>query len=103
MSSARFRKIGFFGPGRRLAAPEGPKIVGGASLARRENQDSLSLKGPRSFEFLCFSLLRHRGLWLDEFYLVYTGCSIDILAQVSYNQIQCISFRSGQIDSMVMR
>ena len=38
MSSARFRKIGFFGPGRRLAAPEGPKIVGGASLARRENQ-----------------------------------------------------------------
>ena len=94
MSSARFRKIGFFGPGRRLAAPEGPKIVG---------RDSLSLKGPRSFEFLGFSLLRHRGLWLDEFYLVYTGCSIDILAQVSYNQIQCISFRSGQIDSMVMR
>ena len=37
MSSASFRKIGFFGPGRRLAAPEGPKIAGGASLARREN------------------------------------------------------------------
>ena len=36
MSSASFRKIGFFGPGRRLAAPEGPKIAGGASLARRE-------------------------------------------------------------------
>ena len=40
MSSASFRKIGFFGSGRRLAAPEGPKIAGGASLARRENQDS---------------------------------------------------------------
>ena len=29
MSSASFRKFVFFGPGRRLAAPEGPKIVGG--------------------------------------------------------------------------
>ena len=37
MSGASFRKIGFFRPGRRLAAPEGPKIAGGASLARREN------------------------------------------------------------------
>ena len=35
MSSASFRKKMFFGPGRRLAAPEGPKIAGGASLARR--------------------------------------------------------------------
>jgi hypothetical protein len=43
MSSASFRKNRFFGPGRRLAAPEGHKIAGGASLARRENQDSLSL------------------------------------------------------------
>ena len=32
MSSASFRKNRFFGPGRRLAAPEGPKIAGGASL-----------------------------------------------------------------------
>ena len=40
MSSASFRKIGFFGPGRRLAAPEAPKIAGGASLARREKPDS---------------------------------------------------------------
>jgi hypothetical protein len=37
MSSVSFTKIGFFGPGRRLAAPEGPKIAGGAALARREN------------------------------------------------------------------
>ena len=36
MSGASFRKIRFFGPGRRLAASEGPKIAGGASLARRE-------------------------------------------------------------------
>ena len=36
MSSASFRKIRFFGPGKRLAVPEGPKIAGGASLARRE-------------------------------------------------------------------
>ena len=43
MSGASFRKIRFFGPGRRLAASEAPKIGGGASLARRENQDSLSL------------------------------------------------------------
>ena len=35
MSGASFRKIGFFRPGRLLAAPEGPKIAGGASLARR--------------------------------------------------------------------
>ena len=35
MSGASFRKIRFFRPGRRLAAPEGPKIAGGASLARR--------------------------------------------------------------------
>ena len=40
MSSASFRKIGFFGPGTRLAASEGPKIAGGASLARRENSNS---------------------------------------------------------------
>ena len=38
MSGASFRKIRFFGPGRRLAASEGPKIAGGASLARRENR-----------------------------------------------------------------
>ena len=36
MSSASFRKIRFLGPGRRLAASEGPKIAGGASLAGRE-------------------------------------------------------------------
>ena len=36
MSGASFRKIQFFGPGRRLAASEAPKIAGGASLARRE-------------------------------------------------------------------
>ena len=29
MNSASFRKNRFFGPGRRLAAPEGHKIVGG--------------------------------------------------------------------------
>ena len=34
-----FREIVFFGPGRRLAAPEGPKIAGGVSLARREQPD----------------------------------------------------------------
>ena len=38
MNSASFRKNRFFGPGRRVAAPEGPKIAGGASLARRENR-----------------------------------------------------------------
>ena len=37
MSGTSFRKIRFFGPGRRLAASEAPKIGGGASLARREN------------------------------------------------------------------
>ena len=37
MSGASFRKIRFFGSGRRLAASEAPKIAGGASLARREN------------------------------------------------------------------
>ena len=35
MSSASFRKIRFFGPGRCLAAPEGPKIAGGASLGSK--------------------------------------------------------------------
>ena len=30
MNSASFRKNRFFGPGRRVAAPEGPKIAGGA-------------------------------------------------------------------------
>ena len=40
MSSASFSKNRFFGPGRRLAAPEGPKIAGGASLARREKPNS---------------------------------------------------------------
>ena len=35
MSGASFRTIVVFSPGRRLAAPEGSKIVGGASLARR--------------------------------------------------------------------
>ena len=37
MSGASFRKNRLSGPGRRLAASEGPKIAGGASLARREN------------------------------------------------------------------
>ena len=36
LSSASFRKIWFFGPGVHLAASEGPKIAGGASLVRRE-------------------------------------------------------------------
>ena len=56
MSSASFRKIGFFGPGRRLAPSGAPKIGGGASLARRDGS-----RAPASFEFLSFSLLRHRG------------------------------------------
>ena len=34
MSGASFRKIRFFGPGRRLAASEGPKIAQIGSLAR---------------------------------------------------------------------
>ena len=34
MSGASFRKIWFFGPGRRLAASEGPKIAQIGSLAR---------------------------------------------------------------------
>ena len=37
MSGASFRKIRFFGPGRRLVASEVPKIAGEASLARKEN------------------------------------------------------------------
>ena len=53
MSSASFRKTRFFGPGRRLAAPEGPKIAGGASLARRENQgNSRPSEGGRVLRFL---------------------------------------------------
>ena len=52
MSGASFRKIRFFGPGRRLAAPEGPKIVGGASLARREKPDSRPSEGGRVLRFL---------------------------------------------------
>ena len=52
MSSASFRKNRFFGPGRRLAAPEGPKIVGGASLARREKPDSRPSEGGRVLRFL---------------------------------------------------
>ena len=34
MSGASFRKIRFFGPGRRLAVSEGPKIAQIGSLAR---------------------------------------------------------------------
>ena len=52
MSSASFRKIGFFGPGRRLAAPEAPKIAGGASLARRENLIPGHPSGGRVLRFL---------------------------------------------------
>ena len=50
MSSASFRKIGFFGPGRRLAAPEGPKIAGGASLARREKLKFPAIRQGEGFE-----------------------------------------------------
>ena len=52
MSSASFRKIAFFGPGRRLAAPEGLKIAGGASLARKEKPDSRPSGGGRVLRFL---------------------------------------------------
>ena len=46
MSSASFRKIRFFAPGRRLAASEGPKIAGGASLARKEKLKNSNERGP---------------------------------------------------------
>ena len=52
MSSASFRKNRFFGLGRRLAAPEGPKIVGGASLARREKPNFRLSEGGRVLRFL---------------------------------------------------
>ena len=50
MISASFRKIGFFGPGRRLAAPEAPKIAGGVSLARREKLNSRSSVRRKGFK-----------------------------------------------------
>ena len=52
MSSASFRKIRFFVSGRRLAAPEGPKIAGGASLARRGKPDSQPSEGGRVLRLL---------------------------------------------------
>ena len=50
MSSASFRKIAFFRPGRRLAAPDGPKIAGGASLARREKPEFPAIRRRKGFE-----------------------------------------------------
>ena len=38
MSGASFRKIGFFKPGRRLAAPEGPKIAEGGLAGAKEKK-----------------------------------------------------------------
>ena len=45
MSGASFRKILFFGPGRRLAASEAPKIAGGG-LAGAKGKPTLSALGP---------------------------------------------------------
>ena len=50
MSGASFRKILFFGPERRLAASEGPKIGGGASLARREKPRFPAIRRRKGFE-----------------------------------------------------
>ena len=50
MSAASFRKIRFFGPGRRLAASGAPKIGGGASLARRENRRFPAIRRRKGFE-----------------------------------------------------
>ena len=50
MIGASFRKIRFFGPGRRLAASEAPKIGGGASLARREKPRFPAIRRRKGFE-----------------------------------------------------
>ena len=54
MSSASFRKNRVFGPGRRLAAPEGPKIAGGASRWRegKSQSNSRPSEGGRVLRFL---------------------------------------------------
>ena len=53
MSSANFRKNRFFGPGRRLAAPGGPKIVGGARWREGKSQGNSRLsEGGRVLRFL---------------------------------------------------
>ena len=51
MSGASFRKIRFFGPGRRLAASEGPKIAQIGSLARMKKVLGPPL-APRLFSFV---------------------------------------------------
>ena len=50
MSGTSFRKIRFFGTGRRLAASEGPKIGGGASLARREKHRFPAIRRRKGFK-----------------------------------------------------
>ena len=59
MSGASLREIRFFRPGRRLEAPEGPKIVGGASLARRENRS----RAPARSSFYAFPFCATEGLF----------------------------------------
>ena len=74
MSSVSFTKIGFFGPGRRLAASEGPKIAGGASLARRRKaRFSARLWGPRLaskvFSFLPAKVRQTDKLFFHQIFL----------------------------------
>ena len=52
MSGASFRKIRFFGPGRRLAASEGPKIAQIGSLARMKNDRFPAIRRRRVFRVL---------------------------------------------------
>ena len=52
MSGASFRKIRFFGPGRRLAASEAPKIAQIGSLARMKKGYSRLSEGGRVLRFL---------------------------------------------------
>ena len=52
MSGTSFRKIRFFGPGRRLVASEGPKIAQIGSLARMKKGYSRPSEGERVLRLL---------------------------------------------------
>ena len=72
MSSASFRKIWFFGPGRRLGAPEGPKIAGGP----RWGSAPLSRKGASLRVFKLFPSAPSRLLARCESFLLLASKSV---------------------------
>ena len=78
MSSASFRKIRFFGPGRRLAAPEGPKIAGGTLSRSRAPARSSFYAFPfcaieASFWMICISVRLQGPPRCEGFLLLVSG------------------------------